>query len=156
MSPARIRLCCLLAVLAATALASSAWPQQPAGPVRVTIKDEQKTEAVEEVALPIDPQPRATIRPFGNMGFCPLLDNKQVTFGQGPIQTALRIDNQMIIPGAVRQEPLPGRPGGRPRIGHKSVLDHNRIQVTHTVELITSKPPGKVVPGQKRRLDTIL
>jgi hypothetical protein len=146
----------LLAVAAVAALTPAVWPQRGDGPVRVTIRDEQKTEEAPEVVLPVDPQPRASIRPFGNMNFCPLLDNKQVTFGQGPIQTALRIDNQMMYPANAQQLALPQRPGGRPRSGYMQTFVHDRLHFTQTVELITSKPSGKVVPGQKRRLDTIL
>src|SRR5438094_5678916 len=85
----------------------AAWPvaaQEVVGPVRVTIRDEQKTEAVETL-LPIDPQNRCAIGLAGNMAYGLHVDGKRLCFATGSITSAFKIDGRPV--GGYR--PFPGR-----------------------------------------------
>jgi hypothetical protein len=78
----------------------------------------------------------------------------------GYIQTALRIDGNVMYPGPpgrmeVTNAPLPRKPGGKPRDGVQSVYSYNNVRITQTIEVVPTKPSAKT-PGAKRRLDAVV
>jgi hypothetical protein len=164
----RLASCLLVGLLALGALAvpDSGTAQQAAGPVRVTVRDEQNTSAAAEPVLPVDPQPRIQIgNGIGNgdeMAFGLSVNGQRLCYNpQGGIATTFRINGQMIYPAngvgtwEVRRQALPPSRLGKQRYGFTCVWVHNRIRVTQVVEIVPSRP-AKKAGGQKRLLDTVL
>src|SRR5260370_23546939 len=80
-----------LSALALLALGEPAGRgQTPPRRVKVTIRDEKP--AIEEIALPVDPQVRAHPAFVGSMAYGLNFDGKRLTFSQGSARTSLRID----------------------------------------------------------------
>src|SRR5262249_30986366 len=72
------------------------------------------------------------------------VDGKEVSFGQGPGRWG------------VMREALPRTASGRVRHGIKSTWIADNIHFTQILEIVPGKPSGKVPPGYKRKLDTLL
>jgi hypothetical protein len=134
--------------------------QLPGSPVRVTIQDENKTEAVEAV-LPIDPTPHIRIGMGQNETFGLSVDGKRLTFSTdgGSVQTMVKIDEQVYIFGDLNQgrwidlrKPLGKGPQGQQRLGNYSTWECRKIRFTQVLEIVASRPTKNVITG-KRRLD---
>jgi hypothetical protein len=124
-------------------------------PVRVTIKDE-KTIATGP-SLPVDPAQHLQLNPANNMMFNITVDGKQMMLGF--LQTMFHIDGQATFPGnfpgrmVMQNQPLPRKPGGTERRGVMSVYEVRNMTVTHTIEVVPTKPHGGF---NKRRMDAVL
>jgi hypothetical protein len=127
--------------------------QPPARRVKVTIRDEKP--AIEEVALPVDPQVRAQPAYVGGMAYGLNVDGKRLTFSQGSARTSLRIDGRVVFPG-VAPRPLGPGPRGKPRPGVITTFKDGNVLVTQVMEVVPGKPSAKPKPGQKRQMDTLL
>jgi len=147
-----------LAFLGTILLTTGARSQSVVQPVKVEIRDE-KPIAVETV-LPLDPTRYILQQPQGNMMVRLTVENR--TLHLGFIQTTLKVDGQVLFPGAngrfdYQNRPLPKRPGGKERIGFETMYVHNpNIHIRQVVETVPTKPAEKVAEGQKRRLDAAL
>ncbi len=132
--------------------------QERTGPVQVTIRDGKLTAA--DPAIPIDPQLRIRIGTAGNMHFGLAVEGKSICCSpEGSIWTSARIDGQEVMLGQppgkwLGQKPLGPGPFGKVRQGTQSTWTCKDLHITQVLEVVPSKPFGKPVPGQKRRLDT--
>src|SRR5262245_23719277 len=94
----------LTGLLVLSVLAVSGGVAQPTGsPVRVSIRDEQKTSEAIEPVLPVDPQRRVQIgNGFGNgddMAWGLAINGQRLCYNpQGGIGTTFRIDGQVLYP----------------------------------------------------------
>jgi hypothetical protein len=138
----------LVAVLAALPEGRGQAPR-----VKVTVRDEKP--AVEEVALPVDPQLRAQPGYTPNMGYGLNVDGKRLTFGVGSGRTSLRIDDRILFPNAATKRLGPD-PRGKPRHGVQSTYAFGSVHVTQFMEIVAGKPSAKPKPGQRRQMDTLL
>jgi hypothetical protein len=129
-------------------------------PVRVTIRDDKPV--VVEPVLPVDPVQRINYQFGGPMAFGLVVEGKRITFAPaGGIMTLLKIDERILQPGLApgrlekNRAPLPPHLGKR-RIGEECIYVYNNLRITQTVEVVPGKSLVQNVPGQKRRMDTVL
>lgn len=143
-----------MGALLATFLAA----QEPTAPVRVIIRDGKLTAT--EPVIPVDPLLRIRIGTAGNMHFGLAVEGKNICCSpNGSIWTQARIDGQEVHlgqpPGKWHgQQQLPPGPFGKVRHGLQSIWTFKDVHITQVLEVVPSKPSGKPIAGQKRRLDT--
>jgi hypothetical protein len=146
------------AVLIGVVLAATSMAQQPAlAPVRVKITDDKPNVVEGEPNLPVEPGQHAQINGQNSMMLNLRVDNK--TMHLGFIQTVLKIDGQVLQPGAfpgrmiAQNQPLPQKPGARKRTGFMSVYEVNKVRISQIVEVVATKAPKG---AGKRRLDAAM
>jgi hypothetical protein len=122
------------------------------GKVKVHIQDDKPT--IVEAVLPLDPTKYVQYQAAG-LGVVVRVENK--TMHLGAISPIFKIDEQVLFPGQVviQNQRLAKTAAGKERDGVMSVFAAGKIRITQTIEVVPSKPV-KPVPGQKRRLDTVL
>jgi len=124
-------------------------------PVRVTIKDDKAVVA--GPSLPIDPAQHVQLQPANNMMFGMTVDGKQMMLGF--MQSMFQVDGQAVFPGnfpgrvVVQNQPLPRKAGAKERRGFMSVYEVHNMTITHTLEVVPTKPHGGY---KKRRMDAVL
>jgi hypothetical protein len=156
------RLAAALLLAGALAAAGPASPQGAAPPVKVTFEDAQPE--VTEAVLPVDPTPRIAYGLSPNQSWGLTYKQQRITYGGpgGGHDIKVRIDGQEFTfgqqPGRLNPQQVPLGKGafGRTRHGVRSTWEHNKVFITQILEIVPSKPSGKVAPGQKRQLDTLL
>ncbi len=131
--------------------------QETRSPFKVTIKEGRTI--VGEPTLPIDPTVRIKPDFSGQNSFGFMVNNNLITCSpQGSIWQSLNVDgnisNPFVSPDNRPPKPLPATATGKKRVGTESLWTHDGIHVTQIIEVVPSKPSTKVVPGQKRQLDT--
>ncbi|MBI3412277.1 MAG: hypothetical protein HY040_28495 [Planctomycetes bacterium] len=138
---------------------SLAIGQEPAAPVKVTIKDGK----LETAELPIDPTVRIHAGYTGGMYFGLSVDGTRITCTpESSIWSSARIDGQEFMPGfnAVNgqlEQPraLPPGPFGKKRLGTSVSWSQQNVHFTQIVELVPSRvPAGMDSKSGKRRIDT--
>jgi hypothetical protein len=161
--PARRLLACTLAAGLLAALPAG-QAQTPKPPVRVKFED-ARAQVTQEAVLPVDPVPRIA---FGtgfnnNMSWGLSYNGQRITYSPaGGHDMKARIDGREFIIGQPpgRWDPQRVELGkgafGRKRHGIKSTWVQDKVRITQTLEIVPGKPSGKVAPGQKRQLDTLL
>jgi hypothetical protein len=79
-----------------------------------------------------------------------------LSFSDGSIVTAFRINGMTSFPGNAFSVPLGKDKSGKARRGFTTTAVQRGIKFKQTVEVIPTKPVGKPAPGQRRRMDTVL
>jgi hypothetical protein len=143
--------CCTLA------MALGALAQAPAGnpPVQVKIQDEKPTDP--ELAFAIDPVRHIQLTAKASMAYGIRVDNQNLSLDW--MYNWFNIDGKVIWSGNTPggkvvkdNQPLPKTRGDRPRIGHVSVWQLNKLTFTQEVEVVATKSKA----GANRRLDAVL
>ena len=141
-------------------LAIKSFSQEPVQPFKVTIKDDKPTVQLVESTLKIDPTIHAQVNGGGGMMINLRVNNQ--TMHLGNINTVVKVDNQVFQPGNFgggfrANQPLPKKPGGKPRVGFMSVAEFNKISITQTVEVVPTVPAkGAKVRRQDSAMVTYL
>jgi hypothetical protein len=124
-------------------------------PVRATIQDEKPSDP--EMLFAIDPVQRVQLTGKGAMAYGIRVDNQNLNLEW--MYNWFHVDGKVTYPGnapngKVGQEnqPLPKTAGDRPRVGHRSVWEINKLLVTQEVEVVATR--GK--PGANRRRDAVM
>lgn len=127
------------------------------GPVKVTVRDDKPTAAV-EVILPVDPTPRVRLLPVGMSAY---IRDEQNRMLHRTHFASMQLDGQyfrnVIVPGGRYEKnnaPLDNPPGAKQRRqGFQSVYRAGDLRVTFSAEMV----PGRPAKGAaKRRLDAVL
>jgi hypothetical protein len=153
---------CVVCVLGIGLLVCGNRVRAQSGPVKVTIQHDSKVVG-EGATLPIDPTPKVRYgiqQPIMMPGLGGMNGERLTYSPQGGHEMFLRIDGQVHVigqpPGQWESiaKPLGKGPGGKERLGVKSVWVVKNIHVTQIIEIIPSKAPPK--GGGKRHLDVML
>jgi hypothetical protein len=146
---------------------------RPPPPVKVAIRDEPEEGPAAAKNLPVDPEPRITYRygPDQRYGMTALKDRegqqlqKRITYSNdgSTNNSRLKIDGKDMDLGAgsgkwlVRGAAIPDDSERKSTSGTKSVMRVGDIEVTQILEIMPSKQPVQIAPGEKRYvLDTVL
>jgi hypothetical protein len=145
------------ALLAALLVVGAARAQGPAAspPVKVTIQDEKPADP--EMLFAIDPVQRIQLTGKAAMAYGVRVDNQNLNLEW--MYNWFQVDGKVTYPGnapngKVGQEnqPLQKTAGDRPRVGHRSVWEINKLLVTQEVEVVTTRAK----PGGNRRRDAVM
>jgi hypothetical protein len=153
---------CVVCVLGIGLLVCGHRVRAQSGPVKVTIQHDSKVVG-EGATLPIDPTPKVRYgyqQPIMMPGLGGMNGERLTYSPQGGHEMFLQIDGQVHVIGQppgkweIIAKPLGKGPGGKDRLGVKSVWVIKNIHVTQIIEIIPSKAPPK--GGGKRHLDVML
>ncbi len=109
-----------------------------------------------EVVLPVDPTIRLQLQSSSSMRYgLRTSDGKRLTFSSSSARTAFKINGQRLYPSATRRQ-LPPGPRGKTRHGYSYDWKQRGLDITQVLEIIPSRPPGKIKPGVRRKMDTLL
>jgi hypothetical protein len=150
-----VRPATLLPAVALLALAGATLAQPPAaGPVKVTVKDQQTV--VVEPEAPIDPVKRIQYRPNGMSVQVNSETGGTLHLSHFPtVNVDGRLYQQFGENGQPEflNRPLPKGKGLRTREGFVSAFKFGDVRITTTVTLVPTKPSAR---GAKRRMDAVM
>jgi len=131
--------------------------QQPAvtPPVRVIIQDEKPSDP--EMLFAIDPVPHLQLTAKGIMAYGIKVNQQNLNLEW--MYNWFSIDGMVTYPGSnptgrflKQNQPLAKTRGDRPRIGHMSVWEFNKLTFTQEVEVVATRSQA----GANRRLDAVM
>jgi hypothetical protein len=145
----------LLTGCCAFAWALGALAQEPVSPVQVKIQDEKPADP--ELVFAIDPVQHIQLTAKNIMAYGIRVDNQNLSLEW--MYNWFNIDGMVTYPGNAasgrfvkENQPLPKTSGDRPRVGHVSVWEFNKLTFTQEVEVVATKSQA----GANRRRDAVL